>query len=107
MRTNLIEGLKSRLGFTESKPLYVHAAILTPRYGVKWLTPSERRILDKDSIIQAIENDCLILWMFMNFWSSHLARLVQDDEQDDQLNKNILFNKSKINYKKTAILKAK
>ena len=55
LRTNLIDGLKSRLGFIESKPLYVHAAILTPKYGLKWLTPSERRAFDKESIIQAIE----------------------------------------------------
>ena len=56
LRTNLIEGLKARLGFVESKPLYVHAAILTPKYGFKWLTPTERRNFDKESFIQAIES---------------------------------------------------
>ena len=29
---------------------------MTPKYGFKWLTPSERRNFDKESIIQAIEN---------------------------------------------------
>lgn len=33
-RLNLIANLKKRLGWIESKDLYVHATTLTPKYGL-------------------------------------------------------------------------
>ena len=55
-RKNLIANLKKRLGWLEKKDLYIHATVLTPKYGLIWLNSDERENFDKYPLIRAIEN---------------------------------------------------
>ena len=52
----MITNLKTRLSGLEKNKLYVHAAVLTPKYGFKWLNYDERETFDKNGIIRAVEN---------------------------------------------------
>ena len=51
----MISNLKKRLGPLESKKLYVHGAVLTPKYGLKWLT-HDREAFSKQELVSAIES---------------------------------------------------
>jgi hypothetical protein len=52
----LITNLKTRLSGLEKNNLYVHAAVLTPKYGFKWLGWEERENFDKNGLLRAVEN---------------------------------------------------
>jgi hypothetical protein len=55
-RNNLIFNLKKCIGFVEEKDLYVHAAVLTAKYGKRWLKPSEQEDFNKARLVRAVEN---------------------------------------------------
>ena len=55
-RKNLISNLKRRLGWLEEKDLYIHATVLTPKYGLIWLKSNERELFDKHPLTKAVEN---------------------------------------------------
>ena len=51
----MITNLKARLSGLDKNKLYVHAAVLTPKYGFKWLNYDERETFDKNGIIHSSE----------------------------------------------------
>jgi hypothetical protein len=55
-RTNLISNLKNRLCPLELKDLYMHAAVLTPKYGLKGLRAEIRDNFSKQNLVRAVEN---------------------------------------------------
>jgi hypothetical protein len=55
-RTNLISNLKKRLCPLELKDLYLHAAVLTPEYGLKGLRTEIRDNFSKQDLVRAVEN---------------------------------------------------
>ena len=55
-RLNLISNLKQRFGFLDIDPLYIHSAILTPKYGKKWMNRENERInFNNDTFVSAAD----------------------------------------------------
>jgi hypothetical protein len=54
IKINLVQSLKRRLDYLEENHLYALAAILTPKYGKRWLNPTELDKWDK-MLIKAMQ----------------------------------------------------
>ena len=51
-----MSSLKQRFGFLDIDPLYIHSAILTPKYGKKWMNRENERInFNNDTVVSAAD----------------------------------------------------
>ena len=55
LRNNLILNTKKRLGFMDNSELHIHAAVLTPKVGKRWMKICEKEDFDKGRLVRAVD----------------------------------------------------